>query len=49
VAELFYLWIPSPELGLLRIRYRVANGGHNVPEADVRRRFGRTLRNLFML
>lgn len=38
-----------PELGLLRIRYRVASGGHNVPEADVRRRFGRTLRNLFML
>lgn len=45
--HLFYLWIPSPELALLRIRYRVQSGGHNVPEPDVRRRFGRTLTNLF--
>ena len=47
--HLLYLWIPSPELALLRIRDRVENGGHNVPERDVRRRFGRTLGNLFTL
>lgn len=47
--HLFYLWIPSPELALLRIRYRVESGGHNVPECDVRRRFSRTLGNLFRL
>jgi predicted ABC-type ATPase len=47
--HLFYLWIPSPELALLRIRDRVESGGHNVPETDVRRRFGRTLANLFAL
>jgi predicted ABC-type ATPase len=47
--HLFYLWIPSAELALLRIRYRVQGGGHNVPEPDVRRRFGRTLGNLFRL
>jgi predicted ABC-type ATPase len=47
--HMFYLWIPSPELALLRIRDRVASGGHNVPERDVRRRFGRTLGNLFTL
>ena len=46
---MFYLWIPSPELGLLRIRDRVESGGHNVPERDVRRRFGRTQKNLFWL
>ena len=45
--HLFYLWIPSPDLALLRIRDRVESGGHNVPERDVRRRFGRTLQNLF--
>jgi predicted ABC-type ATPase len=39
--ELFYLWSPGPELALLRIRDRVEAGGHNVPERDVRRRFGR--------
>jgi predicted ABC-type ATPase len=47
--HMFYLWIPSPELALLRIRDRVESGGHNVPERDVRRRFGRTLGNLFRL
>lgn len=47
--HLFYLWIPSPDLALLRIRDRVESGGHNVPERDVRRRFGRTLPNLFTL
>jgi predicted ABC-type ATPase len=47
--HMFYLWIPAPELALLRIRDRVESGGHNVPEGDVRRRFARTLRNLFTL
>jgi predicted ABC-type ATPase len=47
--HMFYLRIPSPDLALLRIRDRVESGGHNVPERDVRRRFGRTLRNLFAL
>jgi predicted ABC-type ATPase len=46
---MFYLWIPGPELALLRIRYRVESGGHNVLERDVRRRFARTLGNLFRL
>ncbi len=47
--HMFYLWIPSPDLALLRIRDRVESGGHNVPERDVRRRFSRTIANLFTL
>jgi predicted ABC-type ATPase len=47
--HMFYLWTPSPELALVRIRGRVESGGHDVPERDVRRRFGRTLANLFTL
>jgi len=47
--HMFYLWIPGPELALLRIRDRVENGGHNVPEREVRGRFPRSLRNLFTL
>ena len=47
--HMFYLWIPSPDLALLRIHDRVESGGHDVPERDVRRRFGRTLGNLFTL
>ena len=47
--HMFYLWIPGPELALLRIRERVQQGGHNVPDRDVRRRYGRTLGNLLNL
>jgi predicted ABC-type ATPase len=47
--HLLYLWILSPELAICRIRDRVESGGHNVPEQDVRRRFGRSLSNLFNL
>ena len=47
--HLFYLWIPGPELALARIKDRVDAGGHDVPERDVRRRYGRSLGNLFNL
>jgi predicted ABC-type ATPase len=47
VIRLFYLWIPDPSLAVARIRDRVDNGGHDVPEPDVRRRYGRTLNNFF--
>ena len=47
--HMFYLWIPGCELALLRIRDRVESGGHNVSERDVRRRFSRSLNNLFAL
>jgi predicted ABC-type ATPase len=33
------------ELALERIRTRVEEGGHDIPEATVRRRFGRSLSN----
>ena len=46
LIELHYLWIPSPELAIRRIRQRVKKGGHHIPDADVRRRFTRSLRNL---
>jgi len=47
--HMFYLWIPSPELAFLRIRYRIESGGHNMPDRDVRRRFTRSLGNLLRL
>jgi len=36
---LIYLSLASPEIALARIRQRVREGGHPVPEAVVRRRF----------
>lgn len=44
----FYLWVPSVELALTRIRGRVSLGGHDVPAADVRRRFDRSIRNFLV-
>ena len=44
--ELHYVSVDSPEQALTRIRTRVAQGGHDVPEADVRRRFARSLAHL---
>jgi len=44
---LYYLWVPSPERALMRIHNRVQAGGHDVPDADVRRRYIRSLSNLF--
>ncbi len=46
-VHLFYLWIPSTELAIQRIKDRVAEGGHNVPAEDVRRRFYRGINNFF--
>jgi len=47
--HLFFLWVPGPELAVARIKERVAEGGHNVPAQDVRRRFGRSIVNFFAL
>jgi predicted ABC-type ATPase len=43
--HLFFLWVATVDLTLSRIEERVLKGGHNVPEADVRRRFARSIRN----
>ena len=45
--HLFFLWIPSSDLALERIKDRVASGGHDVPAIDVRRRFHRSIDNFF--
>lgn len=45
--HLFYLWLPSVLLAIQRVRDRVRQGGHSVPEADIRRRFDRGLKNVF--
>jgi predicted ABC-type ATPase len=46
-VHLFFLWIPSAELAIARIKDRIFDGGHNVPAIDVRRRFKRGIINFF--
>src|SRR3954468_23001144 len=48
-VHLFFLWLPTPELALERVRDRVLSGGHFIPEEIIRRRFVRGLSNLFHL
>lgn len=44
--ELVYIRLPDLETSLARVAGRVARGGHGIPEADVRRRFPRSLKYL---
>lgn len=48
-VHILYLWLSSPELAVARVATRVSLGGHNVPEADIRRRYAIGLRNFFAL
>jgi predicted ABC-type ATPase len=47
VFHLIYVWLPSVEMSIQRVAARVRAGGHNIPEAVVRRRYPRSLENLF--
>jgi predicted ABC-type ATPase len=46
---LVFLWLPSPELSIQRVRTRVAAGGHHVPADTIRRRFARGIANFHRL
>ncbi len=45
-VNILYFAVQTPEIALARIARRVSEGGHNVPEADARRRFSRSIENL---
>ncbi len=45
-VELIYLALLSPEISRQRVAERVRHGGHNIPLADIQRRFPRSLTNL---
>ena len=40
-VTLFFLSLPSPEMAISRVAERVRQGGHDVPEDIIRRRFFR--------
>ena len=44
-----FIWVRQPEITLTRIRQRVVEGGHNIPEAVSRRRFFKTIENVFQI
>ena len=46
-TTVLYFWLNSPELAIERVRDRVVSGGHNIPDAVVRRRYVMGLQYLF--
>lgn len=45
ISVVFY-WLPLPEEAIWRVKRRVKQGGHNIPEATIRRRYFAGLKNL---
>lgn len=45
-VSLFFLSLPDVETAIARVAERVRQGGHNIPEAVIRRRFSAGLENL---
>ena len=44
-VKLWFIGLNSPEFAISRVAERVAQGGHNIPEAVIRRRFKAGLEN----
>ncbi len=48
-VSLFFLWLFSEELAVLRVAERVRQGGHNIPTETIKRRYQKGLENFFNL
>ena len=49
VFHLTFLWLPDPDIAVARVATRVRDGGHDIPDATVRRRYYSGLCNFFRL
>jgi predicted ABC-type ATPase len=47
--RMWYAGLSSPELHIARVRARAAKGGHDIPEANIRKRYDNGRRNLIRL
>lgn len=46
LTTLIFLWLPSADMAVQRVRSRVRQGGHDIPEPTIRRRYAAGLKNL---
>ncbi len=46
---LLFFWLSSPEVAVQRVAKRVSEGGHNIPEDVIRRRYSAGIKNLFSI
>lgn len=47
--NLLFLWLKSPTLAIKRVTSRVAQGGHDIPQLIIQRRYLSGLKNIFDL
>jgi predicted ABC-type ATPase len=45
--HLMFLWLPSAEMAISRVKDRVRRGGHHIPDDTVRNRYRAGLKNSF--
>ena len=48
-VRLVFLALDSPDSAVARVAMRVSQGGHNIPESTIRRRFEAGLRNFHLV
>ncbi|HEY1948787.1 MAG TPA: AAA family ATPase [Bryobacteraceae bacterium] len=46
MVRVVYICVDTPERNIRRVRERVLQGGHDVPDEDIRRRYARSLQNI---
>jgi predicted ABC-type ATPase len=46
-VSLLFFWLKNPELAKERVKTRVLEGGHNIPEDVIERRYHKGIKNLF--
>lgn len=46
---MLFFWLSSPNLAVKRVETRVKEGGHNIPEKVIRRRYDNGLKNFFAI
>ena len=49
LVTVLYFWLNSPDLAVERVRIRVKEGGHHIPEETIRRRYDLGIKNMFNL
>ncbi len=48
-TTLLFFWLRNPDLAVKRVETRVKEGGHNIPENVIRRRYENGLKNFFSI
>jgi predicted ABC-type ATPase len=48
-VTLLFFWLQTPDLAVKRVETRVSEGGHNIPEDVIRRRYKNGIKNFYQI